>query len=1821
MPTASHSPASKGAAAAAKENIAAGMSSLPLSPSPVALSAEELRATPDSRLLSYFMNVYDSVRELSLAEPSKTRSPKGTPFSATYVEELLTPRLLSSPIPGVSQLVGCLLCDAVRLHLEQQRQGGPRGNSPHAAASTMSSERAIRTRDGDTFDKTTTAGAKSLPFRVERCADVLRCICACFAGLQSAHWNASTLSTAHQRQSLQRVAYLIERAAKARIFRHLLPHCILASEEVQQALLSVFQAVRCASSAAAGEPGSVAGGGGSSGTVTSATTCGEMAQVLQDILCFARIVTPAQLAPLLQELVAASPTLQLMSPSASSSCSPSASVPSARQNRHLPALCSTGGALIASRLLLEQMDMLQPAIATWAVREFEEGLAEVLASDTLQSEDDDLESEERHDGSDTDGDEPLQQRQRQPRGPKAKAPREVQLTRKRRGLQGIAHVLEVLVALMELHVDLAKQLLAAIAPHLEHTCPEVRLLLLRGLSAAFAANEAAVRTHRATFMGPLLNRFFDVRPNIRMDAVRLSTMLLQRYGDYARLEAGHDDRHPGSLSAHPSRMQSLQQELWQMLQPCWERLLTDPHVLVRKQAVASVTEAALSAPLLLLPAPHRDSIGDGDPCEGQQAVLSRRRSSSDFLSRTLGLRALDKNHRVRCAAVDGLTRLYREYFLEWIPNTVLDAVRVDSGSSLSSAGAAAMTAETVVEGLLPAPLSCRLPTSATCTAGATQVALTRWLAPTSPATLPLAKTSALSDLGRSAVEEKQSSTQRPLSVGKFDDGDALLGFGASASSENSAIGNAALTAKHTPGAGDATVSAYVDALVQLCQHLDSAHFTQLLRLSEKKPQLRLAIRRLFEFHAAVKESNGDVRSAEGQQRIHSIHRLLTFLQETTGARKGEWEALFRAKDDTVRRALLRACDAAHTDWVKVREGLLSSLHGRVGADEFAFVKQTLVPQMLVAVQPAHLAVLMQRLHSSIHSSAHGEVAVDGRSADGALRALLLLTAASPSFGVLSSDGLAEALQAASKQCIGPPPSWCALLLQALQQWATAAATATDVSAIPTAGAASALHRSLIVTLRAMALASLPMQQAIPSSSASTAAAPGSDSCGSGAALAALKQLAKQATLTLVALLRVPGYDTEAAATLRSLASVLAERLAGGRVLTNDVKTVAWLASIRALARCGGGGSGSSINDDCASRAAVALLQQPSAASSEAKAITSAGDGSLPALLLPLSSLLIAAVEDASSKAGQVKRKALATASAAATGSADTARMPASSFLSSSPLSANISVAAAIVDGSAKAMATLALSCPKSSDGLGSRTNAVARAIDALLQGYKASMAMVPGRCGPASLGSCQCRMALEKQLVKLLLTPTPDINRELAVSVVLSVEEDMHVRHAVQAKLAGHLLHRTCDMRVAALLLLTAISEDSKSSYHRLRGLVETVGDHLRVKQASQGASLSSPSALYCYWEYTTPFLVLFLAHHPYYASEAAEHQFVSFQRVWHLLIGELLRHGTQCAGFVVELLSKIKQADDALAPASNACRVMCDLASRVLLECLGQRQSRAEDLRRYPGAVLLPSFFVRTSHANPQKLLETVYLSDGVRVAPNAPFRVPTVCGSATGAGSGSRGSSRQATPRASSIARTGGKIDGTEVPHLARAAAPYEVATGDAAVPPSTDRKRARSPSPEVSAAVSLSPSVRSPCEGEVAEEEESRAQEQECTEPAVEGCLSSPDPLCDSTSGLLERNAKWAALQRLAIEEALDDLFRGLTKTDIVRLRWKVVRSRIEEALRTLRCSRPPEQKAYAAGEGAGADLMMSGGTSSLGSNMEDLLQYAKDQLRVRYDRAPA
>ncbi|KAK7193970.1 hypothetical protein NESM_000308800 [Novymonas esmeraldas] len=1772
----------------------------------VTLSIEELRATPDSRLLTYLMHVHDAVRGLTLADVPRTAAVRSVGddhfsssssdcFPAAYVEELLTPRLLSSPIPDVSQMVGCLLCDAIRLHCEgqqQQRQrrrlGGPDGHRALAVSSSESSGSLTDTPDSDAVDAT---GAGALPFSPARCAEVLQSICGCFGGVHS----------------LQRVAYLVERAAAAHVFCHLLPHCDVTAEETQQALQRVFEAVRCATAAAAGEVRKDAGGGATA--ATSAATCREMAQLLQDVLSSTHVITPAQLLPLLEELVAASPALRYMglSTSTSSSAAAAARPSHSRPSRHLEAsrIDRSGGAVVAARVLLGGAEVMQPAITVWAVAEFEGGLAEILPSDLLPSDDDEDDADGDADG---DGDAARAQRHSRP----SKGSHDALVARRRRGLQVMSRVLEVLVALTELHVDLAEQLLPALAQHLEHTRTEVRLLLLRGFCAAFAANEAAVAQYRSIFTGPVLQRCMDVSPSIRTDAARLSAVLMRRSNELARSAANHGDSQrsqpPAAEGIGAPPPSALQRELWSAFQPCWERLLTDPHVLVRKQAVASVAEAALAAAPLLLLLPPRDVACAAAAAAADDDVVEQQSPASLFLARTLGLRALDRNRRVRGAAVEGLTRLYAEYRLAWIPNTVLDATRVDAGTP--GTAPAALTAAVVVQGLLPAPAhssaSSPSPTATggggggASTAAAAQTTLTRWM--------PASRSPAMFDFERADDDDGghaqplMSATPSHSVKGEFAEGDALLGLDAP---------SAVWAAPFLRGGASSSASAYVEALVRLCRHVDAAHYTQLLRLAAKQPQLRLAVRRLFELHAAVRASSGDVRSTEGQQRIHAVHRLLAFLQETTGAGKGEWESLFRAKDDTVRRALLHACQATHTNWREVRDGLLRALHGRVGAGEFAFVKETLVPQLLTPTQSAHVDELLGLLRGSIHRSARGEVVVHGAGAAGALRALLLLTAASPSYSALVTDGLIDAVEAATRQAVGPPPSWCALLLQCLQQWAAAVATATTADS-PAAAAAAARDTSaprsgvLVDALRAMALAALPMQQSIPAPATPDAAIHGGGGGGSGAALAALKLVAKQATRTLVALQYVPGYNAKAVAAVQSLCTELVKRLGGGHALTNDVKTIAWLASLRAVARAGGSGSGSG---------GVLVPPPPSVAAAAAAA-----------LLLPsLSSLLLEAARDATDAVDRVALKVLLRASV----SAEHAEAPPThgGGATTSPLRLTVSVAAAIVDGAAKALAALALSCPAAPSAAGgvARASAVAHALDALLECCKLSAS--------ATVGGCQRRLAAEKQLVRLLVTPTLDLRRELAVAVVLSVEEDACVRHAVQAKLASHLLHRVCDMRVAALLLLTAVSEESKSSYQRLRGVVEAVGDHLRARQASQGTSLSSPAAPTCYWEYATPFLVHTLAHHPYFTSAGAAHHFIHFQRVWHLLVGELLRHGTQCAGFVVELLSKIKQADDVLAPESDACRVMCDLASRVLLECLGQRQSRAEDLRRYPGAVLLPSIFVPTSRSSPQKVLETVFLDDGVRVSANAPFRAPTANSSAGGAvaaaaGSGSRGSSRQATSRASSIARRGGAVDAEpeDADVAAAPAPPAAVAAGR--------QKRCRSPPvADVSIDVSPSPSVRSPtpetaersaaaaAAGTVHKEEEEEGScrsvpRRERTQPAIaeSSCLSST-PHSDTAGGHEEACARTrAALQRRTVEEALDELFRGLTKHEIAQLRWKVVRSRLEEALRALERDQRTALTVTKTAEPSSC-------VTSLDADMEGLMHYAKDQLRVRYDRAPA
>lgn len=1829
------------------------------------LSVEELQQTPDNRLLSYLMEVYNSVRVISIrpllsAIPSPSlavataavgltgsrhrhhHSHSTNPFTPAYVEELLTPRLLCSTIPDVAQLVACLLCDAVRLHHQQQQQqqqqqaaagtdasfadspsSGSGGTvAPQSQRSVLESQQKI--------EEDVAAGVAPLPFAATRCGEVLRCVTRVFSDILPSSTSPSSSSSP---LPLKRVAYLIERAAVSHVFRYLLPHCALNSDATQKSLQFLFEAVRCAPSTSLPHAsGTVESGVNSSaGAPTSAATCNEMAQVLTDVLLATRDITAGQLTPLLEELAAAATTSAAVQRSSVKCTSSVAPRPPQLQ----------GGALIAARVLLEQNDLvLQPAIAAWATGEVEEGVAELVAADLAPdgegrpNENEGAEAEVEE--NELDGGEEGGQLHRcgEPRGSLSLKISDDYHSRRRQALRQVAHVLEVLVALTSLNVDLVAQVVLVLAPHLDHPSADLRLLLVRGFGAIFAAHDAAVPTYAAAFNGPFLTRFLDVKPNIRIEALRTSAHLLAQCAVRSSHSSNAHFTEEALSSEECAHCVAQQQQLWSSFQPCWSRLLADPHVHVRRQAVASVTEAALAAPLLLqLHAPPRRVAAGAENQSSPTNSSAAAAAVSAFLAQTLGLRTRDKNKRVRDAAVEGLTQLYHAYRLAWIPNAVLDAARVESG------GAAATMLDNAVEALLPPPTHAVLSANSrgsTVTASGRQATLTRWVgsaAVTSAAT-PAPRSSG-SDLLLFDFEREGYHTGTVKTEGGTDEGDALLGFSPT---------SAQLPAPHSEDASsllperrgskaDAAADTYVDGLLNLCRCLDTNHFAQLLRQAEAKPQLRLAVRRLFDFHAAVKASNGDVKSADGQQRIHAIHRLLAFLQDTTGAARGEWDALFRAKDDAVRKALLRACDPTQTDWVEARAVLLRTLQGRVSANEFTYVRTALAPQMFLPARPDHVHAILRRLRRCIYTSDRAEVVmVDTSEAVAALRALLLLTAASPSYWTFSTAALAEALQAAAKQSTGPPPVWCALLLRALQQWATAAAAAAaqgDATTKQTDDGAAVVppmqREAMLTALKAMALAALPMQQAT-----SKVATNAFSSTSSVSPSLAQKQLAKQATRTLLALLPVRGFEEKAAASVQSLLVELTRQLGEGRALTTDVKTVAWLASVQALAGH--------------PRAAAALASASTPTTAEAP----------HPLLTALRSLLLAAIADTSDRAEHARLPKLPSASmtasaATAVGSeaAVSVALPAHTAQpQQQALTKTISIAAAVVDNAAKAMTRIALSRPLAG---GARAAVVSFVLEALLQGYKVTTSLSLGRVGAASIASCQRRLAIEKQLVKLLATPTPDLAKELAASVVLSVEDDGEVRAVVQHKLAALLTQRSCDMRVAALLLLTAVSADTKHAYAALRGVVETVGDHLRSRQASQGVSLSSPAALYCYWEYAIPFVVLFLAHHPYYASEEAEGQFVSFQRVWHLLIGELLRHGTQCAGFVVELLSKMKQSDDALDPASNATRVMCDLGSRVLLECLGQRQSRAEDLRRYPGAILLPSFFVPTTHGTPQALLETVFLSESVRVAPNAPFRVPPAAGHSTGATAGrSRSGSRAAFSRAVSPAthsepvmseereenEAGQEDEGMAAAaaspaHLNTTATPCGMMPLDAArtsplavqqrTPP-TQRKRNRAShalwvaAADDSPSVSLSPSATPHDDADATPPAPSTSisvSRRARTEPALADSAGTAT-LSESASSASHTTSsfgvaaaaveeevaseKRAAVRRAAVDGVLTELFTGLNKTDIEQLRWKVVRGRLEEALHVV--------------EGAGAEAYL-----------EAMLQYAKEQLRVWYSRAPA
>lgn len=1559
-------------------------------------AAEELQQISDAQLLAYLMEAYRRAR---------VSTPSSPVLSQAFIHSLLTCRYLTSPVDGVAQLAGCLLCDAIRC-------GG-----------SVDCIRSLTPND-------TTTATTALPFPSPSPSSVLMSVLRTI--LQPFE------AVVQYGQPLQRCEYIIERASASRVFLHLLPPLQLETEnaaEINRLLQTLFEAA-----AGTKRKDFLQRGSEVKDTAIASSTVAEMASLLTDILHVSNSITVEQLRPLLSEIVAASPALQN---GAAAGAATSHRGTSGKQQQQLPATLPSS-AQIARRVFLQELDTLQPAIATWAIDEFECGVAEVTAAVLLQT-------EAAGSGGSKESNDAVQEQ-------------------RLRGLKSLARVMEALVALMELHVDLAAALVSLMTPHISHEHTDVRLLALRGFLSAFASNSAAVNAYPAAFEA-LLERFLDIKPNIRME-------LLQQAPQLVRSSAS-------ALATATAATAALARQslltIWKSIHSYLEKALTDPHVPTRRQAVYCIMEVALAASALF-PA---SSSGADDTTPAQPTtptpIGGGGVSCSMVLHHSLGLRTRDKNKRIRDAAVESLMTIYLQCGYSWIPNAIVDAVPSEGGVRV---------VEAILDQLFP-------PAAAT-TLSERQTTL---LKPTSDVRQAVALP--LFDFEMVEASEEAAGLQmepRLLDPAEISSGKAAI----TASASSAAVAAAAL----------------VETFQKFCAHLDPPHLRQLLTVARKKPQLRLTISKLYELRAAVKEI--DTRAAQGQQVVNNIHRLLQFLQELTGATKGEWDRLFRTKDDAIGKAFMRVCSPTLTDWRSARGHLLQSLQGRIPTEELTFVKTSLLPQMMLPIGPEHIVGLQVKLRRCLAQARRGDDPCGATAAvmTGALRSLLVVGVSCPASLAICGADLVAALRIASQHPVAME-SWGLLLMEVLQQW-TLSVPKND------SGADRPLNHTDACEILQM-LEGICLAQAAPP-------------CYS----AKRGKLAAQAAKTILSFKQVAVLQEASVRSVTSLVTALRASLRGGRTLVQESKAVSWLGTLSAIAK---------------DRQAATLLHGNSKNT----------EGDTADLLSSLSELLLAAAVDNSDAKREVTRVrppvvAAVPFPAAAAETVLNPSMPA-------VVDVECSTAAMLVKGVAKCVTAMALSCP-----VVSKPHATSSAMEMLLLAYK-STTSVRHRMA-SSIGSQQRRLAIEKQLVRLLISPTADIRRELACAVVLSVEEDSQVRYAVQQKLTSYLLRQVCDMRVAALLILTAVSEETKQSYQQLRSLIESVGHHLRTRQTAQGMSLSAPNALFAFLEYAIPFLVLYMAHHPHFNAEdmAATH-LIAFQRVWHLLFDELLRLGTQCASFVVELFNKIKQSSDVLDPRSNATRVFCDLGTQVLLACLSQRQSSAEDLRRYPGAILLPSFFTPAASPDQQQLLlRTAYLPESLHICTNVPFRLPTSVQTA-GVGSGSLANSLRPTPRPSA-SRARDDIEGEEGYAEEEEAAEVQAALSPAhttAAPPQRRMKRSRSTAAEC-------PSVQ-----------------REGTQPAV--AEREAEPLF-SAARLQRRRT-----HEQAVNAALDELFDGMTRDQLAEVRWKFVRSRVAEVLKstpTPAAETAPLLKTLTAAEEA--------------EDMEALLQFAKDQLRERYERAP-
>lgn len=722
--------------------------------------------------------------------------------------------------------------------------------------------------------------------------------------------------------------------------------------------------------------------------------------------------------------------------------------------------------------------------------------------------------------------------------------------------------------------------------------------------------------------------------------------------------------------------------------------------------------------------------------------------------------------------------------------------------------------------------------------------------------------------------------------------------------------------------------AYEEKWVFMCQGLSEMAFQELLRIAERKHLLRCGARKLFELRQSVLEKKSSEED-EHKTMVRDIHRLLTFLQENTGAEHNEWDCLFRCRDAIVVKGLLRFCQEENQDWKSERDTLLHALKGRIDANSYAFVEKKLLPLLAVPIQQEHVQSLLQQLSTEARIDSH-------RLTYGVFRVLHVFLVTAPGYVSKSTSALVSIMKRLVSLNTNDP--------------------LTEVAGVRSASSALLnILKSLLTPRKGNNMARLSLD-AFKEGECEVLIDGLADLC-----LGQVPQEVSENRTVNEAerLLEISKVSKKAAWCLRLLKESPCIRAEKKNALLE--KKIAML--LRKAWEVIRKGYLPQLEDELLTSCTFlrVLLGSPQFFALMKSTPTNTILKSLCNILMSLVQAVNSIPSSVSGLRKEIQVERRIKIREIYTVLASSVCKALAAILQSLTESARIAETSHVTDFFLSALESL------ESFSRGSASSLVERAED---------------RRG--------VRLAVLQQLAKLLRRPGTDMRKEIALVVALSSEKNILVRRVLQEKIASHICRNACDMRYVAVLFLFALQAGNKQEYQELQRTVQGVSVYLQHKKSTnEQITLSSVQAMGCYMEHALPFLVLFLSRHPMYVSQEEKYQFVAYQRVWHLFFEELLRQGTECVSFLMDLLTRIKHSKDVFQDETeeeNRSRVLAELGIAVFQQQLAKCNFQASSLERYPGSILLPNFFIPSAS---RSSLEERGLRSDITVPAHVPFRL----------------------------------------------------------------------------------------------------------------------------------------------------------------------------------------------------------------------------------------